>query len=65
MINLMNMKKKNYTGPVTEFVALKPIYNICQNMVVGSDDDRVNTDDSDILSNEHSGGSWEDIWGAQ
>lgn len=61
MINLMNMKKKNYTGPVTEFVALKPIYNLCDGIGVGSD-----REDSDgALSNEHSGGSWEDIWGAQ
>ncbi len=63
----MSMKKKNYTGPVTEFVDLKPIYNLCDNMGVGTNNDRVDTDDEDIefLSNEQTGGSWEDIWGAR
>lgn len=63
----MNMKKKNYTGPVTEFVDLKPLYNLCENLGVGTNNDRVNPDDEniEILSNEQTGGSWDDIWGAQ
>ena len=64
---MMSMKKKNYTGPRTEFVDLKPIYNLCENMGVGTNNDRVDPDDEDIeiLSNEQTGGSWEDIWGAR
>lgn len=62
---MMKMKKKNYTGLVTEFVTLKPIYNLCQNMNVGTDADRFDPDEEEILSNEHAGGSWDDIWGAQ
>lgn len=67
----MTMKKKNYTGPVTEFVDLKPLYNLCESIGVGSDSDRFDTggdlegDDTGPLSNEHIGGSWDNIWGAQ
>ena len=61
----MTMKKKNYTGPVTEFVDLKPLYNLCQSIGVGSDSDRFNPEEEDQLSNEHIGGSWDNIWGAQ
>lgn len=69
-LNEMTMKKKNYTGPVTEFVDLKPLYNLCQNMGVGSDrfdtgEEPEDPDDTGQLSNEHIGGSWDNIWGAQ
>lgn len=69
-LNEMTMKKKNYTGPVIEFVDLKPLYNLCQNMGVGSDrfdtgEEDPEGDNTGQLSNEHIGGSWDNIWGAQ
>ena len=33
------MKKKNYTGLVTEYVSLKPIYNLMDIVITGSQDD--------------------------
>lgn len=64
------MIKKNYTAPVTEYVALKPIYDLLDATVgMGTSNDRVDTEDpesGEIWVNEDKhGGSWNDIWGAQ
>lgn len=67
-MNKMTMKKKNYTTPLTEFVVLKPIYDL-MNPTLEQSDGRVDTEDpesGEIWANEDKhGGSWEDIWGAQ
>lgn len=58
------MKKKNYTGPVTEFVALKPIYNLWDNTIgMGTNTDKFGdgTGDEEQYVGE-SAGSWSDIW---
>lgn len=52
------MKKKNYTGPVTEFVALKPIYNLMDLTITGSQAD---SSDAFVEEEEHPG-SWSEIW---
>lgn len=65
-MNKMKMMKKNYTTPVTEFVALKPIYELLNaNLGMGSDTDRVDPDDGIFVNKDEHGGSWENIWGAE
>lgn len=60
------MKKKIYEAPVTEFV------NVDIDAVMGNTSpvtptpgggDSGNGDDEEQMSNEHHGGSWNDIWG--
>lgn len=63
---MMNKRKKNYTGPVTEFVALKPIYRLMQGVNIGGT--IIDTDDSDIeilVNKEEHAGAWEEIWNAK
>jgi len=61
---MMNKRKKNYTGPVTEFVALKPIYRLMQGVNIGGTN--IDTDDTEILVNkEEHAGAWEEIWNAK
>lgn len=61
----MKMMKKNYTTPVTEFVALNTIYEI-MDLQISQSRDGGGEDQGEILVNkdEH-GGSWENIWGAE
>lgn len=61
----MKMMKKNYTTPVTEFVALNTIYEI-MDLQISQSRDGGGEDQGEILvnKNEH-GGSWEHIWDAE
>lgn len=52
------MKKKNYTGLVTEYVSLKPIYNLMDIVITGSQDDASGA----FVEEEEHAGSWSDIW---
>lgn len=60
------MKKIDYTSPVTEFVALNPIYEIMDLNLTGSRYGSGDDGEEGIFVNkdEH-GGSWENIWGAE
>ncbi|MBR3612617.1 MAG: hypothetical protein IKL54_04900 [Bacteroidaceae bacterium] len=60
------MKKIDYTSPVTEFVALNPIYEIMDLNLTGSKYGSGGPGEEGIFVNkdEH-GGSWEGIWEAE
>lgn len=63
-MNKMKMMKKNYTTPVTEFVALGPGYEIMDIQISQSRDGGEDPGEILVNKNEH-GGSWEHIWDAE
>lgn len=61
----MNMKKRIYNTPVTEFVELD-VNVIMENTSPfgpGDSDDEFDGDWEDQATKEQQGGSWSDIWG--
>lgn len=56
------MKKRNYTGLVTEYVSLKPIYNLMDDIIITASQD--DASGAFVEEDEH-GGSWEGIWEAE
>ena len=54
----MKIEKKEYMAPVSSFVELDTLY-----MLALSKEDDEQMDSEDQLSNEYTGGSWENMWG--
>ena len=57
----MKIEKKEYIAPVSSFVELDTLYMLALSK---DDDDQIDSEEGQ-LSNEYTGGSWENIWGAQ
>ena len=55
----MKIEKKEYTAPVSSFVELDTLYMLA----LSKEDDEQVDSETDQLSNEYAGGSWENMWG--
>lgn len=53
----MKIEKKEYIAPVSSFVELDTLYMLA----LSKDDEQMDSEDQ--LSNEYTGGSWENMWG--